>query len=59
MEERLKSLLSDTRDEIVPSVDKWLLLWCDVNKDAEIDGITQLTLLSMQMPLVEKLSGPM
>ena len=27
---------------------------CDVNKDIEIDGITQLTLPSMQMPLVEK-----
>ncbi len=27
---------------------------CDVNKDIKIDGITQLALSAMQMPLVEK-----
>jgi hypothetical protein len=27
---------------------------CDVNKDIEIDDVTQLTLTDMQMPLVEK-----
>lgn len=35
-------------------VNKWILTGCDVNKDIEIDGVTQLTLPSMQMPLVEK-----
>jgi len=38
----------------LPPVSKWLLTGCDVNKDIEIDGITQLTLPSMQMSLVEK-----
>jgi len=50
----LDFFLLDTRDEIVPSVNKWILTGCDVNKDIEIDGITQLTLHGMQMPLVEK-----
>ena len=52
--EILRSILSYTRDEILPPVNKWILTGCDVNKDIEIDGITQLTLPSMQMPLVEK-----
>ena len=54
VEEMLRFFLSYTRDEIVPTVDRWILLKCDVNRDVEIDGITQLTLPSMQMPLVEK-----
>jgi hypothetical protein len=52
--EKLRFFLFDSRDEILPTVNKWILTGCDVNKDIEIDGITQLTLPSMQMPLVEK-----
>ena len=54
LEQRLYDILSDTRRIIVPPVNKWILKACDVNKDIEIDGITQLTLPAMQMPLVEK-----
>lgn len=39
---------------IVSSVNKWILKGCDVNKDIEIDAVTQLTITDMQMPLVEK-----
>ena len=52
--ENLRLFLSDSRDEILPPVSKWILTGCDINKDIEIDGITQLTLPAMQMPLVEK-----
>ncbi len=54
VEDRLKTLLSDTRDKVVPSVLEWILKACDVNKDIEIDGVTQLTLPNIQMPLFEK-----
>ncbi len=54
IEERLHSLLSDTRSIIVPPVNKWILKGCDVNKDIEIDALTQLSLIDMQIPLVEK-----
>ena len=54
VEQRLHDILSDTRGIIVPPVSKWILNGCDVNKDIEIDGITQLALPAMQMPLVEK-----
>ncbi len=54
IEERLHDLLSDTRSIIIPPVSKWILKGCDVNKDIEIDAMTQLTLPDMQMPLVEK-----
>jgi len=54
LEERLHDLLSDTRSIIVPPVSKWILKGCDVNKDIEIDGMSQLTLTDMQMPLAEK-----
>ncbi len=53
-EQRLHDIPSDTRGIIVPPVSKWILTGCDVNKDIEIDGIIQLTLPAMQMPLVEK-----
>ncbi len=54
VEQSQHDLLSDTRGIIVPPVSKWILTRCDVNKDIEIDGITQLALPAMQMPLVEK-----
>ena len=54
IEERLHDLLSDRRGIIVSQVNKWILKGCDVNKDIEIDAVTQLSLTDMQMPLVEK-----
>jgi hypothetical protein len=54
VEERLRLLFADTRDEIVRPVNKWVLKSCDVNKDIEIDGLAQLTLPDIQIPLFEK-----
>ncbi len=54
IEERLHNLLSDRRGIIVSPVNKWILKNCDVNKDIEIDPVTQLSFTDMQMPLVEK-----
>ncbi len=54
VEDRLRHLFNDTRDQIILPVSKWILKECDVNKDIEIDGITQLTLQDMQMPSFEK-----
>ena len=51
---RGSSLFSDTRDEIVQSVNRWILKACDVNKDVEVDGLAQLTLPDIQIPLFEK-----
>ncbi len=53
VEDRLRYLFSDTRDEIVPSVIDWILKECDVNKDIEIDDIAQVTLPDIQLPLFE------
>jgi hypothetical protein len=54
VEDRLKNLLSDTRDEVVPSVMTWILKACDVNKDVEINDMAQLTLPDIQMSMAEK-----
>jgi hypothetical protein len=39
VEKRLKSILSDTRDEIVSTVDRWVPLECDINKDVKISDM--------------------
>lgn len=49
VEDRLKSLLSDTRNRIVSPVSTWLLIGCDVNKDVQIDDMAQLTCLNIQV----------
>ena len=54
VEERLRLLFADTREEIVQPVSRWILKACDVNKDIEIDGLAQLTLPDIQIPLFEK-----
>lgn len=54
VEDRLRLLFADTRDEILQPVDKWILKACDVNKDVEIDGVAQLTLPDIQILLFEK-----
>lgn len=51
---RLHDLLADTRSIIVPPVSKWILKGCDINKDIEIDTMTQLTFIDLQMPHEEK-----
>jgi hypothetical protein len=59
VEERLRIVLSETRDEIVVPICKWILTGCDVNKDIEIDGIIQLTLLPCKCLLWKRRSEPM
>jgi hypothetical protein len=54
VEENLCNLFSDTRDMIIPSVKKWILKGCDVNKDVEINSVAQLTLPDIQIPLFER-----
>jgi hypothetical protein len=54
VDDRLKILLVDNRDKVVPSVMEWILKACDVNKDIEIDAMTQLTLPDIQISLAER-----
>jgi hypothetical protein len=54
VEDRLKNLLSDTRDEVVPSVMTWILKACDLNKDVEINDMVQLSLPDIQISMAEK-----
>jgi hypothetical protein len=54
VEDRLKDVLSDTKDRVVPPVKQWILKGCDVNKDIEIGRKAQLTLPDMQIPFFEK-----
>jgi hypothetical protein len=54
VEDRLRTLFSDTRDEIVKPVRNWILKQCDVNKDGEIGALTQITLNDIVTPLFEK-----
>jgi hypothetical protein len=44
MEERLRLLFADTREEIVEPVSGWILKAFEANKDIEMDGLAQLTL---------------
>jgi hypothetical protein len=52
----LAYILSDPRERIVPSVDKWILKSCDFNKDVEIQDkeIGQLLDLNIQVKHVGK-----
>ena len=47
----LANILHDPRDRIVPSVDNWILKYCDFNKDIELDDrqIGQLMDLNVQV----------
>jgi len=54
VQEILSSLFSDTRGIIVRRARTWILKECDVNKDIEIDGLAQITLPDMQIPLFER-----
>ena len=39
------------RDNIVLPVRKWILKACDVNNDVEIEGVAQIKLSDIQIPL--------
>jgi len=54
VQEILSSLFSDISGSIVPYLKNWVLKECDVNKDIEIDGLAQITLPDMQIPLFER-----
>jgi hypothetical protein len=54
VEDRLRCILSDTRDQIVKLPSEWMLRGCDVNKDVEIDEMLHLTLPRFQMKSFEK-----
>lgn len=49
VKEILGIILSDPRERIVPPVDKWILKYCDFNKDIELDNIGQLMNLNIQV----------
>ena len=51
VKERLAYILHDPRERIVPPVDKWILKYCDFNKDIELDdkSIGQLMDLNIQV----------
>jgi hypothetical protein len=48
-EDRLKILLDDIRERIVPHVLTWILTACDINKDIEIGVMAQLTGINIQI----------
>ncbi len=54
VEDRLRLLLSDVRDNVVPPLRRWILKACDVGKDVEIDSVAQITLPDVQIPMFEK-----
>ncbi len=49
VEDRLKNLLSDTRNRIIPSASSWILVGCDINKDIQIDDMAQITGINIQV----------
>ncbi len=49
VEDRLKLLFADTRNEIVPNALTWTLTGCDVNKDIQIGDMAHLSSLSIQV----------
>ncbi len=38
VEERIRLLMSDVRDNVIPPVKSWILKECDMSKDVQIDG---------------------
>ncbi len=54
VEDRLKWIVSDTKDHAIPPLRRWVLKSCDVNKDVEIDRLAQITLPDLQIPFFEK-----
>ena len=54
VEDRLRHILSDTRDKIVKPLSEWILKGCDVNNDVDVGGILHLTMPAFQLRLCEK-----
>jgi hypothetical protein len=54
VQEIISSLFSDTGGSIVKPARTWILKEYDVNKDIEINGLAQITLPDMQIPLFER-----
>ena len=56
VKDRLANILNDPRERIVPPVDNWILKYCDLNKDIELDNneIGQLMSLNIQIKYVGK-----
>lgn len=54
VEDRIRLLLLDVRDNVIPPVRSWILKACDVSKDVEIEGVAQMTLPDIQVPMFEK-----
>ena len=56
VKDRLANILNDPRERIVPPVDKWILKYCDFNKDVEIEDkdFGQLMDLNIQIKHVGK-----
>ena len=56
VKDRLANILMDPRERIVPSVDLWILKYCDFNKDVEFDDkkIGQLMDLNIQIKYAGK-----
>ena len=56
VKERLAIILYDQRERIVPPVEKWILKYCDFNKDIELDdkNIGQLMDLNIQIKYADE-----
>jgi hypothetical protein len=57
VEDKFRIHLSDVRDNIVLPVRKWILKACDVNNDVEIEGVAQIKLSDIQIPLFGSPNG--
>ena len=53
VEERIRLLLSDVRDNVVPPLRRWVLKACDVG-NVEIDSVAQITLPDIQVRCLKR-----
>jgi hypothetical protein len=53
--DRLLYYVSDIKENNVPDLLNWILKQCDLNKDAEIDSIAQLTLPDIQLKSADRI----
>ena len=54
VEDRLRRILVDTRDELVQPIKNWILTGCDINKDIGINRMAQITLPDVRISTAEK-----
>ncbi len=55
--ERIRLLLSDVRDNVIPPVRQWILKACEGSKDVEIDRVAQITCLVCKFLFEKALKG--